>query len=116
MPIKTIIVGAAFAMVAATSAASTAEQFATVEGIAAQPMTTIEMANVSGSGADVFLQLFDSADAMKIENFINGSGPIIRVLTQQGSGVFFINVDNIMFSGLVACCPGHFPTPPFIAP
>ncbi|MCH8921470.1 MAG: hypothetical protein IIA23_12325, partial [Chloroflexi bacterium] len=49
MHIKSIVAGAAIALAATVGTASAADQFATLDGMAAQPLTAEEMAGVVGA-------------------------------------------------------------------
>ena len=55
MHIKSIVAGAAIAMAATVGAASADDQFATLDGIAAQPLTAMQLDAVRAEGSTITL-------------------------------------------------------------
>ena len=81
MRIKTIVAGAAIALAATIGSATAADQFATLEGIAAEAMAPRAMGEVTAAGIHAALMLVVNTQ---------GSGPVLDMLV-PGAAQFFID-------------------------
>ena len=96
MGIKTIATVAAIAMAAATSAASAGDQFSALEGVSAEPLSSVEMAAVVGATG----QLLVTPSGAIVANFIAALLPCVAEIgfaevadPRSGGHVEFQDVD-----------------------
>ena len=74
MHIKSIVAGAAIAFAATIGSASAADQFATLDGITAQPLTAADMGSISGRVITITVVAIDP------------STPFVTVLDARATG------------------------------
>ncbi len=85
MQIKSIVAGAAIALIATVGADSAADQFAVLDGVTTQPMNAVELAQIRGIGVEFpEKETLINSNIITIEDVDEGTGDDIVPLEPVG--------------------------------